>query len=623
MPEIEFIESTPEAFFKHSLAIRGRENLPVLQGDLKPVSEGCYTSMQLVKSRHRRVESMINLVEKLASIAWWQKKRDYPKTDLQVAWKDILFTEFHDILPGSGIPKAEEDALNLLGHTEEILRRKRAEILISLLREEPLAERDETPIFVFNPHSWTVTREVEIDFGIAQQFGTDGVTRHIFRNGKEIEAQFEKGADNLMNNSWGEWRSRTVFMTTIPPLSFQRFDTAYEAVPKDKIQIWQTPKLPDQDQMTVKTDHYQVVLNLKTGLIDKVEVDGRTVLDADSCQPIVFADINHSWSTVPEWQEVETKFQLATPIQTVKIIGSTYTHKAFPEGKPPISILEDGPVRMIVEAIFVNGASYIAQRYVINKQRPTLRIEQSIFWTEHDKKLCLAVIHNPALVRLEAEKCYSVDDETAAAQAGQAMDFQGFLRFSDPLSKKGALAVVSHGTHGYSRLKNQLRLPILRSPGYATHEIDVPPNYDRYLNRFIPRQDQGNRSAQFTFLFGEGAATTHAVTREGYEANVPLDPFVYFPTNRKNGRVRRSSFAAVSADNVLLTTLKKAESGNDLVLRVWETGGRKTKFNLIVEGRKFPLLIGPWQLKTFRLNRKGKLIETDLIEKPVRSRRST
>ena len=560
----------------------------------------------------------MHLTEKLASIAWWTRKREYPEADLSVAWKDLLFSEFHDILPGSGIPEVEEDSLNLLGHAEEILRRKRAEILISLLREEPLAERDETPIFIFNPHAWTVTREVEIDFGIAQQFGPDGVIRHVFRDGREIEAQFEKGADNLLNSAWGEWRARAVFVTTIPPLSFQRFDTSFEAVPQEKIRRWQTPKLPSQDRLTVETDHHKFILNLRTGLLDRYEVDGRAVLTAESCRPLVFADTNHSWSTVPEWQESESTFELATPLQAMRIIGSEHTHKAFPEGKPPISILEDGPIRMIVEVIFVHGASYAVQRYVISKKSSSLRIEQNIFWTEHDKKLCIEVKHDPALTKLEVEKCYSVDDESNPPQPGSEMDFQGFLRFSDPASKTGAFAIVSHGTHGYSRRENRVRLNILRSPGYATHEQNVPEDMDRYLNRFIPRQEQGSRKAKFTFLFGENAATTDATVRGAQESNVPLDPFIYFPTNRNARKRKSSSFALVSAPNVILTTLKKTQTGDDLVFRFWETAGLKTNFKLTVEGKKFPLSIGPWQLKTYRLNRRGKLSEINLIEQPIK-----
>jgi alpha-mannosidase len=92
-PDVEFIESTPEAFFKHTLAVRGREALPVIGADLGPVQEGCYTSMQRVKVRHRQLENLMHLTEKLAAVAWWEKKHPYPAADLAVAWKDILFAE--------------------------------------------------------------------------------------------------------------------------------------------------------------------------------------------------------------------------------------------------------------------------------------------------------------------------------------------------------------------------------------------------------------------------------------------------------------------------------------------------------------------------------------------------
>jgi alpha-mannosidase len=612
-PELEFIESTPEAFFKHSLKQRGYENLPVVRGDFKPVQEGCYTSMQLVKRRHRQLENMMYLTEKLVTMAWWRKLRAYPTIDMSVAWKDILFAEFHDILPGSGIQKVEQDSINLLGHAEEILRRKKAEAMISLLGQEPLAERNETPIFVFNPHAWPVKQEIEIDFGIDRQFGTDGVERFLLQNGKVIPAQFEKGDDNLMNDSWGEWRSRVVFEATIPPLSYQRFDTDYKPIPKEKIRRWQSPKLPKGSRLTIKTKSLQVAINLKTGLLDGIKSKGKQVLFKGTGAPLVFSDINHSWSTPTKWTKPIARFKLATPKQALQIIGSDWTHKPFPKGKPPISILEDGPIRIIVEAIFVHSGSYLVQRYIVNKNRPIVHIEQVIFWNEHDKKLRLELIHDPALNKIEVEKAYSIDDETKDARSGVEKDMQHFLR----LSARGreALAIISHGSHSYANRGGQLQMGILRSPGYGTHEHIVPADFDRYLNRYIPRQDQGIRNAKFTLLFAEQASSREAVAQASYEHNVPLEPFIYFPTKRQR-KPKSRSFASVDAKNVLLTVIKKAEKGDALVLRLWETAGRKTKFKLTIEGRNFPLEIGGHQLKTYVLRGNGKLMESDMIERP-------
>lgn len=611
LPHLEFIEATPEQFFAHTLHERGRKNLPVVEGDFKPCMEGCYTSMQALKMRHRRVENVMATVETYAAMAWWRKQREYPSKDLEVAWKDLLFSEFHDLVTGSGTEKVEQDGHTLLGHAEEILRRRRAELLIALLRDEPLAERNETPIFVFNPHTWEVTQEVEIDFGIDRQFGPDGVVRRLLKDGVEVEAQFEKPDENLWNMYWGEWRSRAVFLATIPPLSYQRFDSDYTPVKPENIRRWKTPALPKKGNLIVKTDSLEVTINVRSGLLDGVVCEGNVVLGKRSCLPQIFADNNHSWVTPVHWRNPVSCFELATPKQAAAIIGSAHTHRNFPEGKPPISILEDGPTRIVVEAILVQGTSYIAQRYVINRKRPIVHVEQTIFWTGHDQMLRLSLQHDDKLDCVQAEKCYSIDDDTRASERGGEMDFQHFLRLS---GASGAFGVVSHGTHSYCRQSGELRLGILRSPTYATHEQNIGPEFDRYLNRYMPRQDQGIRHAKFSLFFGPAAATTEAATRTAWECNVTLDPFVYFPT-RRCPSTGAKAFATTTAANVLAVALKKAEGSDSLVVRLWETGGKNTRFRLTIEGRSHPLSIKAWQLKTFRLSRDGELTECSLIER--------
>ncbi len=613
-PAVEFIESTPEAFFKHTLKARGRKTLPVFRGDFGPIHQGCYTSMQRVKTRHRQLENLMHLTEKLAAMAWWKKKHPYPEADLKVAWKDILFAEFHDILPGSGIPKVEEDSLNLLGHAEEILRRKKAEVLVSLLREEKLSDRNITPIFIFNPHAWEVTQEVEIEYGTDRQTGMDGIERSLSQNGKKFAAQFEKAEENLFNRHWGEWRRRAVFLATIPPFSHQRFDAAYRILPAEEIFRWRTPALPKDGWFETEAG-LRVKLNLRTGLIDRIEEEGRAVLTGPSFRPIVSDDINHSWTTIPEWRAPTGRFRLATPREAARIIGSSHVNPGF-RGKAPLSIIEDGPVRVKVEAIFVHGHSYIVQHYIINKRRPVFRIEQTVFWAEHDKMLRLELAHDPELQTVETEKCYSIDTEIEAG--GGELDFQRFLRFSNGTGKN-AFAVVSHGSHGYARRGNRLRLSILRSPGYGAHEHNFSPDCDRFLNRYILRQDQGIRMAKFTFLFGEKAASSEMTARAAWEENVPLEPFIYFPTERRVHPSSRRPFLSVDAQNVMVSALKKSERGEFLIVRLWETGGRKSHFRLSIEGAVFPLEIGPWQLRTYRLDRSGRLTETDLIERPRRT----
>lgn len=80
-----------------------------------------------------------------------------------MALKDIVFSEFHDIRPGSAAPSAERDSVQLLAHAREILRSRQFRALHSLISRDPDAVKGEAPVFVANPHGFTVKTQVEFE----------------------------------------------------------------------------------------------------------------------------------------------------------------------------------------------------------------------------------------------------------------------------------------------------------------------------------------------------------------------------------------------------------------------------------------------------------------------------
>jgi alpha-mannosidase len=637
-PNVEFIESTTDAFFAHTLKQRDRDSLPEVKGDFNQIFEGCYTSMLRVKQEHRRMENLMHLTEKLCAMAWWQGRREYPTKDLDVAWKDILFAEFHDILPGSGIPRVEEDSLKMLGHCEEILRRKKAEALIALLRDEPLAERDATPFFIFNPFNWDVTREVVVEYGTATQAGTDSIVRTVFCEGREVDVQFEKGDLNLNNPAWGEWRQKAVFRVTVPAMSYKRFDTRYRVLPDEDVVCWQSPKMPDGERLTIDGEAVSVTINLTSGLIDSIRFGGQEQLKPGSFQPLIFDDIPHSWECPKTWTPSRENFRLATPEEATRLLSSESVNPRYRNLQRPVQIIEDGPVRTIVEAIFVSNHTSLVQRYIINKksnsstgapslqtgcnltppqngnvtnsQSAVIQLELDVFWAEKDKMLKLGFTPAQTLDQLWAEKCYSIDDETESVSPPEReRNFQHFLRRSDGTSSVG---VISHGTHGYHQQGNTTWLSVLRSPAYGC--MAVAPDWQRYHNRRMPHQDQGERSASFTVVFGEAAATNDSMMRKAYEYNVGLDSLVYFPTKRDAITTKKRSFVATNCDNVILSIMKKSEDGDALILRFWEVAGNDTDFSFTLEGKRYNSEIGAHCLQTLRIRRDGTCEETNLLE---------
>jgi alpha-mannosidase len=90
------------------------KKLPVYSGDLLLIehSAGSMTSQAYMKRMNRKNEILADEAERLACIADWKNRIPYPTDRLNKAWNLLLGSQFHDILPGTSIPKAYEYAWN-------------------------------------------------------------------------------------------------------------------------------------------------------------------------------------------------------------------------------------------------------------------------------------------------------------------------------------------------------------------------------------------------------------------------------------------------------------------------------------------------------------------------------
>jgi len=98
-PEIRF--ATTREYFER-LEKEGAR-LPVIETELNTEFTGCYTTQTLIKKANRFAENRLVDAEFAAAAAWAVAGRAYPTDQLVRAWRDTLFSHFHDILPGSGV----------------------------------------------------------------------------------------------------------------------------------------------------------------------------------------------------------------------------------------------------------------------------------------------------------------------------------------------------------------------------------------------------------------------------------------------------------------------------------------------------------------------------------------
>jgi alpha-mannosidase len=107
-PTIEF--STSKRFFEaaeREIAERGLE-LPVIDHELNFEFTGCYTSQSAIKKANRFGENYCVEAEALSVLT-----REPNEEMLREAWLNVLFNQFHDILPGSGVQETRDHALGL------------------------------------------------------------------------------------------------------------------------------------------------------------------------------------------------------------------------------------------------------------------------------------------------------------------------------------------------------------------------------------------------------------------------------------------------------------------------------------------------------------------------------
>jgi alpha-mannosidase len=111
-PRVQF--STLHHFFE--LAEQEATRVPEVTGERNFVFAGCYSSQARQKEANRHGEHLLMAAEAAATLGDRLADVTYPYENLEGAWRAILFDQFHDILPGSGVRETRQYTL---GHAQD------------------------------------------------------------------------------------------------------------------------------------------------------------------------------------------------------------------------------------------------------------------------------------------------------------------------------------------------------------------------------------------------------------------------------------------------------------------------------------------------------------------------
>jgi alpha-mannosidase len=584
--------STPERYFDEivgavrpaaqSLRATVREpplqNLPVVADDLQHHSVGCYTAVSHIKKDNRTAEAALVTGEKLAALSSVVAGFDYPKADFTSAWKKVLFMQFHDSMAGTALPEQYVVSKHAYGYALEVanqaINRAAQKIAWQIPTPDPASEY----LVVFNPHAWDALLNVEYDLGWGSDYepGPQGNTVLEDERGNTIAHQWTQ-ATTVVGDRMG-----LVFRARVPALGYRQFrlHKGQPAAP--------TASAPRATERELENEHLRVSF-ARDGTLSIVDKDaGAEVFrgGGGGARAIVLDDPSDTWS-----HDVRAY---------TKEVG------AFADAR--FRVLENGPLRATIRVRTSYGASSLQADWMLYGGARTLEARVLLDWHEHRKILKFSFpldVQNPRPT-YEIAYGYKVRKAEGEEDPGQ--------RWIDLSGRRAGgeygLAVINDAKYGYSVQDNDLRISIVRGAVFAQHQPRQLEANGEYL-----WQDQGEQTFRLLLVPHAGAWQDAGIVRRAEELTAPL-PVLYQGIHPGN-RPLSASFLSVDAPNVVVSVMKKAEDGDDLIVRCYETAGREVKatLDLGLVNRRWTGNFRPLEIKTLRVPlAEGEIREVNLLE---------
>ena len=561
--DVEILFSDPDAYFadlkeKYS-------DFPVVHGDLQHHASGCYSAHSQIKMLNRRAENALLRAEKFSALSEVLTGVSCPGSFTE-GWKRVLFNQFHDTLAGSAIERAYEDAGNDYGEALSIAARNENNGLQAIsfgVQIEP--EDDMKPLVVFNPHSWPVTEQVEIETGAFSTCCPGHDYRIKDDLGNVVPSQLVTPEATALN------RKRIVFSAQVPALGYRTYRLyGLQEAPAE------APESGTSESLTLENEKLKVVFDRDTGGIASLLMKGA---ETEFCRDIlgraaVMLDKSDTWShDVFEFHDLEGYF---TPVSIKKT--------------------EDGPVRSSIRVTGKYRNSTLVQTYTLSHNEGQLRVSARINWQEHFRCVKLQFP-----VRLDAYRgTYEIPFGTIEKDCnGLEEPMQRWMDLTGTQEGRGSrvgLAILNNGKYSASMAGSTLELTVLRSPIYAHHQPEIlTREEDEYTY-----MDQGLQRFSYTLVPHTGDWQDCGIVKRAEELNQPCPAVI--ETYHRGPFPQRAQYIRIDQENIILTAFKKAHDGNGYVARFRETNGLSTKAGISMElfGQTISDTFGPYEIKTYR-----------------------
>ncbi|MPV37000.1 alpha-mannosidase, partial [Georgenia subflava] len=598
--------SSPRRYFDELAARRGAagmSELPVWRGDLQHHAPGCYSAHSGIKAWQRRAQAAILSAERWAAVGTLAGDLPYPREDLARAWQQILFNQFHDILPGSAIEPAYDDARDQLGEAVAIAKRIITRTHNVIARQVDIPTDPATqPVLVFNPHPWPVRPTVELQYGV-QPTGVHVVDADGARTPSQ-RIQSTATTDD-------KGRGAVAFRAEVPPLGYRLYRLRPGDAAPDAPWSGRAPGTLTVTDTVLENDHVRVEIDPATGWLSSL-LDKRTGADlvagAEGEHTVVCADPTDTWGH--------------------RVVSYAWPGEAMRTER--VVVRERGPLRGRIRIERSWGRSRLVEELILDHDGDALEVRVTIDWREEAHLLKLRVPTALTESRATYEIPFAAIERPVDGAEEPAQTWVDLSGTVETGTGEGAgtgttpagLALVNNAKHAFDVSTDpspSIGMTAVRSPVYSWHD-------PRLLDPdgFYSHQDQGVQ--HFTYLLVPHAGDLRAagLPRRSAELGSPVRAML--ESFHDGVLPDRLSFASDGGGQVMVTAIKGSEDdgdagGVDLVVRAVETTGRpgRARLELGVAGRVVEADFGAYQLRTFTVPAApdAPVREVDLIEWPV------
>ena len=556
MPELKF--STLKEFF----AKTEEDKLPVLEDEMQHHSVGCYSADSKLKQLNRKSENMLIAAEKLSTMANLLGTGKDRREEIEKTWEMLLFNQFHDILAGTCIEEARNDAVAQFYSVMS-----KAQFISSTAIQNIANKIDTTgegyPLILFNTNSYDFDEwiDLEVNWDCKKSLAL------MDDEGNEVLYQRTRTSANTVNVNFGG-RRRIIFKARIPAFGYRVY------------RIFDREPVLSREDMRVSLNilenrNIKITFNKKTGNICSI-YDKRynTELLKGEITAKVIEDESDTWSHgISSFNKVIGEFEITD-----------------------MRIVEKGCNRTTLRVASKYGDSTLEQFYYLYEDSDYIKVKNHLDWHEKHKLLKLAMPINVEKPEFTCEIPYGYFNRDS--YEGYEELAHSWIKVSEK-NKNFGIAVANDSKYAYDMTNNVYNMTICRSPIYA-HHIPAPVEEDlsyRYM-------DQGEQVFSYIIGFDAVGENTRAyrlsdILNVGYE---------YLVDTYHKGEIKAQNMSLIDIDksSIIVKTFKRFEDSSGYVVRMYESEGKTTEAVLCISklNKKFNLRFSPCEIKTVLIQKR-------------------